>query len=60
MFTKKLSTMGKTSKKQKLADLQNLNRLQKEEMNTILGGIEKNSGQKKKRWLSFCGGILNQ
>ncbi|MCR9290565.1 MAG: hypothetical protein NXI23_24595 [Bacteroidetes bacterium] len=52
--------MGKTTKKQKLADLQNLNRLQKEEMNTILGGIEKNSGQKKKRWLSFCGGILNQ
>lgn len=60
MFTKKLSTMGKTTKKSKLADLQDLNRLHKEEMNTILGGKEKDTEPKKKRWFSFCGGILNQ
>ncbi len=60
MFTKKLSAMGKTIKKQKLADLQDINRLQIEEMNTILGGKEKDQKTKKKRWYSFCGGILNQ
>jgi hypothetical protein len=52
--------MGKTTKKSKLADLQDLNRLHKEEMNTILGGKEKDTEPKKKRWFSFCGGILNQ
>ena len=60
MFTKKLSTMGKTTKKTKLADLQDLNELHKDEMNNIFGGREKEREPKKRRWFSFCGDILNQ
>ena len=49
--------MGKTKK---LDELEGLNEMKKQEMTNILGGEMKETESKKKRFLTFCGGLLRQ
>lgn len=51
--------MGKTNKKTRIADLQDLSKLKKEEMHEVVGGREKETKNKKSTW-KFFRGILNQ
>jgi hypothetical protein len=47
-FTQNLDTMGKTSKKKNLLDLDDLNHIKKVEMGEFIGGNEKISENKKR------------
>ncbi len=47
-FTQNLDTMGKTTKKKNLLDLDNLNQINKVQMGEFIGGNENLSDNKKK------------
>ena len=47
-FTQNLDSMGKTTKKKSLLDLDDLNQLNKVQMSEFIGGNEKISENKKK------------